>query len=157
MRAVTPADYPEITDLLEAAFAPSLYESQLVAWLSDHGKLIYEWVSDDERGISGHICFTNAFHGSEVTGLHLDPLAVRSDVQRKGFGSQLIVESLKLFQTKDIPIFVLGDPEFYSQFGFVRVDNPFCPFDQKNQHFLALWWSERSSFVIGYEDEFTQV
>lgn len=156
MRAVTTVDYAEIARLLDAAFNPSQDESRLVSRLRGSGKPIYEWVSDDERGLSGYICYSNAFHGSEVIGLHLAPVAVRPDVQGRRVGSKLIVDSLAALETKEVPIFVLGDPRYYRRFGFVHVDSPICLFDQKNEHFMALRWSKGPQFVVGYEDEFKE-
>ena len=156
MRRATPRDYAEITSLLNAAFAPSRYESQLVCRLRAHGKTAYEWVSTDGLGLSGHICYSRAFRDSKVIGLHLAPVAVRADVQGHGVGSRLIFESLKALEPKGAAVFVLGDPSYYRRFGFVHVDSPICPFDRDNKHFMAFRWSEGDLFVVGYEEEFKQ-
>lgn len=163
MRPATSDDFDALTRLLDAAFAPSGYESDLVNRLRARGKLIHEWVAEDDRGLAGVVCYSRAFRGDEVIGLHLAPLAVRPDVQGNGIGSQLIRASLAALAALPpapgiSPVFVLGNPDFYERFGFHRIGNPRCPFDPENAHFLAYRWAGNAEggafFEIGYEAEF---
>ncbi len=155
MRPVTPEDYDKITHLLDQAFTDSRSESTLVTQLRRHGKSICEWVVDDANGIVGYICYSRAFRGHEMIGYHLAPVAVRIDAQRRGIGSSLILESLKKVGDGCSPVFVLGDPLYYHRFGFSLIENPICPFDPTNEHFMALRWTKCPAFTIGYEEEFT--
>ncbi len=154
MRSVAPIDHDKIIKLLDEAFAPSRYESTLVTRLRAHGKSIKEWVAEDKCGLVGYICYSNAFRGGDVIGYHLAPIAVRSDAQKKGIGSSLILDSLAIIGDGQAPVFVLGDPGYYRRFGFIHIESPTCPFDPANEHFMAFRWNECSPFTVGYEEEF---
>ncbi len=152
--AATPPDYDSITQLLDAAFAPSRYESRLVARLRAEGRLTDEWVIRDDHGVAGHVAYSPAYHGDTVIGHHLAPVAVRPDVQRRGVGTRLITASLAEIRAQHLPVFVLGDPRYYRRFGFVPIAQPTCPFDPSNEHFMALGWTEGPAFVVGYAAAF---
>ncbi len=101
----------------------------------------------------GYAAFSNAFHGTEVCGLHLAPVAVNPDFQNQGIGSELLRFCLRQPEIKEKTIYVLGDPHFYKKFGFEHCKQPICPFDN-NKHFLALRNDEAKNFTVGYEPEF---
>jgi len=74
--------------------------------------------------IVGHILFTPAVVASkeqEIKGMGLAPLAVLPEFQRQGIGSQLIQAGLDEMHRAEQPfVIVLGHPEYYPRFGFVR-------------------------------------
>ena len=52
------------------------------------------------------------------------------------------------------PVFVVGEPSYYTRFGFRRVRQPVCPFEPSNEHFMALHYDSQDEFQVGYEPEF---
>ncbi|MGD0651431.1 MAG: hypothetical protein ABSA97_09890 [Verrucomicrobiia bacterium] len=44
--------------------------------------------------------------------------------QGKGLGSKIIAETLKQPPLNACPVFVLGEPAYYSKFNFQRVNQP---------------------------------
>ena len=81
-------------------------------------------VALDGDKIVGHILFTPAVieaEGKEIVGMGLAPMAVLPECQRQGIGSKLIRAGLDEMQkTKPPFVIVLGHPEYYPRFGFVR-------------------------------------
>jgi putative acetyltransferase len=101
-----------------------------------------------------YIAFTKAYRGKEVCGLHLAPLAVNPEFHNQGIDSELLRFALRQKEVKETTVFVLGEPRFYERFGFVRCEQPRCPFDSGNRHFLALRNDSNHHFTVGYEPEF---
>jgi len=151
---VAPGDSAEITALLDRAFSPSTFESLLMLSLRGSGREVLEWVIRSNGRIAAHIAFTRAYRERSAIGFHLAPVAVQPDLQRRGFGTALISETLVAPGIATAPVFVVGDPKYYVRFGFERAANPICPFDPDNQHFQALRWVSDDVFTIGYEPEF---
>lgn len=81
-------------------------------------------VAVDAGTIVGHILFTPAVIESKsrtVEGMGLAPLAVLPEFQRRGIGSRLIHAGLDEMRKARQPfVLVLGHPEYYPRFGFVR-------------------------------------
>ena len=152
--AANVSDFDDITALLNSAFSPSLFESTLVTALRRSGRSLFEWVIRDRGCIAAHIAFSKAYRGSDAIGYHLAPVAVRPDRQHQGLGSALISQTLRDPSLAAAPVFVLGNPRYYSRFGFERIARLACPFDPSNDHFQALRWHSDASFTIGYEPEF---
>ena len=151
---VASGDSAEITVLLDRAFSPSTFESSLMLALRGSGREVLEWVIRSDGRIAAYIAFTRAYRERSAIGFHLAPVAVHPDLQRRGFGTALISETLVLPSIATSPVFVVGDPKYYARFGFQRVVNPSCPFDPGNQHFQALRWVSDDVFTVGYEPEF---
>ncbi|MDD2469309.1 MAG: GNAT family N-acetyltransferase, partial [Desulfobulbus sp.] len=122
--------------------------------LHDNNRPLHEWVCIHRNAVIAYICFSRAYHGKEVCGLHLAPLAVQSQMQGQGIGSELLRFALRQEAIASQPIFVLGGPSFYQKFGFVPCNAPLCPFDKGNKNFLSIRCSTTEAFTIGYEPEF---
>lgn len=148
---------PKVYALLQRAFPYSTYEVELVRKLHDNNRAIQEWVCIHTSKVIGYIAFTNAYHGEEVCGLHLAPMAVAPDFQSQGVGAELLRFALRQETIKSQPIFVLGDPGYYSRFGFEPCSMPICLFDRNNTHFLSLRHTSTALFNVGYEPEFKPV
>jgi putative acetyltransferase len=157
IQKVTIENRPKVYALLQRAFPGSDYEAALVQRLHENGRSSYEWVCIHTSKVIAYIAFTNAYHGSAVCGLHLAPMAVAPDFQRQGVGSELLRFALRQEAIKSQPLFVLGEPGYYKRFGFEPCSLPVCPFDKNNAHFLSMRNSMDTSFVVGYEPEFTAV
>jgi putative acetyltransferase len=146
---------PKVYALLRGAFSGSDYEAVLVQQLHDHGRAIHEWVCIVRGRVMAYIAFSNAYHGHDVCGLHLAPMAVAPEFQKQGVGSELLRFALRQEAIASRPLFVLGEPAYYRRFGFEPCRVPVCPFDKDNAHFLSMGDTATGSFVVGYEPEFT--
>lgn len=113
------SDAEAIRTVLESAF-PTPAEARLVAALRAAGRLAVSLVAVDGHGTVGHIAFSPVTAGSSV-GLGLAPMAVLPAHQGKGVGALLVREGLASCAELDCGfVVVLGDPEYYGRFGFVR-------------------------------------
>jgi putative acetyltransferase len=140
--------------LLQRAFPGSDYEDALVRKLHENGRPIHEWVCIHTNRVIAYIAFSNAYHGKDICGLHLAPMAVTPEFQKQGVGSELLRFALRQEPIKSRPLFVLGEPGYYKRFGFEPCSLPICPFDQNNAHFLSMRNTVATSFVVGYEPDF---
>jgi putative acetyltransferase len=154
IQKLTEENRPKVYALLRRAFPYSDHEAALVEKLHENGKPLYEWVCIHTSKVIAYIAFSNAYHGNDICGLHLAPMAVTPDFQRRGVGSELLKFALRQEAIKSRPLFVLGEPGFYSRFGFEPCSMPICPFDKNNAHFLSMRHQSASLFVVGYEPEF---
>ena len=155
---VRASDREAVTALLDAAFAPSMFESSLVSRLRGERRTLWEWVVREQGELLAYIAYTLAYRGATPIGFHLAPLAVRPESQRRRLGAGLTKHTLAQVPLSASAVFVLGDPAYYGRFGFRRISTPVCPFDPGNEHFLALRCEESDeTFEIGYEPEFLVV
>lgn len=157
IQKVTIEQRPKVYALLQRAFPGSDYEAGLVRKLHENGKPVHEWVCIHTGKAIAYIAFTHAFHGSQICGMHLAPMAVAPDFQKQGIGTELLSFALRQEAIRSQPLFVLGEPGFYRRFGFEPCIRPLCPFDKGNAHFLSMRNDAADSFIIGYETEFKPV
>ncbi len=148
---------PKVYALLQRAFPGSSYEAVLLQKLHEHGKQLHEWVCIHTNKAIAYLAFSPAYHGKQLCGLHLAPMAVAPDFQKQGVGTELLNFALRQEAIKSQPLFVLGEPEYYRRFGFESCQEPLCPFDNGNAHFLSIRNSGDIDFTIGYEPEFMSV
>lgn len=154
IQRLTEENRPRVYALLRLAFPESEYEAKLVENLHKNNKTVYEWVSVHRNKIISYIAFSNAYHGHDLCGLHLAPLAVTPEFQNQGVGAELLRFALRQEEIKSSPLFVLGEPGYYQKFGFALCALPICPFDKDNSHFLSIRNETATSFTVGYEAEF---
>lgn len=155
IQKVTVEHRPKVYALLQRAFPGSLYEAKLVQNLHDNGKELHEWVCLHVNKAIAYIAFSSAYHGKEICGLHLAPMAVAPDFQKQGVGTELLKFALRQETIKNQTLFVLGEPGYYARFGFEAYSQPICPFDTDNAHFLSMRNVASERFSVGYEPEFT--
>ncbi|ANA41419.1 acetyltransferase [Geobacter anodireducens] len=148
---------PKIYALLRSSFPGSDYEAALVQKLHENDRFIHEWACIIGGKVIAYIAFTNAYHGRDVCGLHLAPMAVAPEFQGRGVGLELLRFALRQEAINSQTLFVLGEPAYYGRFGFESCSTPICPFDKNNEHFLSMRNTATNSFVVGYEPEFTTV
>jgi putative acetyltransferase len=154
IRKVTIETRPKVYGLLQRAFPGSDYEAALVQKLHEQNRPVHEWICIHAGKAIAYIAFSNAYRGDDVCGLHLAPMAVTPEFQKQGVGSELLHYALRQEPIKNVPLFVLGEPEYYKKFGFELCRAPICPFDKNNAHFLSIRNDVTTSFTIGYEPEF---
>jgi len=154
IQKVTPEHRPKVYALLSRAFPGSSCEARLVQALHEHGTPLHEWVCIHTNKVIAYLAFSPAYHGREICGLHLAPMAVAPDFQKQGVGTELLRFALRQEAIKNQTLYVLGAPAYYRRFGFEPCSQPICPFDTNNAHFLSLRNPGDASFTIGYAPEF---
>ncbi len=107
-----------------AAF-PTQLEADLVDLLRANGNAVVSLVAHVGARIAGHVLFSPVIverNGEVVArGLGLAPLAVMPAQQRQGIGAALVRAGIEECRNKGTPfVVVLGGPEYYRRFGFVR-------------------------------------
>jgi putative acetyltransferase len=157
IRKVTPENYARVSALLREAFPESIYEAKLIEDLHKNDRPVHEWLCIQNNRTVAYIAFTNAFVRAKICGLHLAPLAVNPRYQHQGIATELINYAMRQEAIKSNTIFVLGDPAFYQKFGFEHCDNPICPFDKDNAHFLSIRNNPIHKYTVGYEPEFNSL
>ncbi len=122
IRDEEPADTFAVLALLAETFG-GVGEARLVQNLRDDGDLAHSLVADAGGAILGHVALSRLRSGQSA--LALAPLAVAPRAQRRGIAGQLIHAAIAC---SDVDyLIVLGDPDFYSRFGFrpVAWDSPY--------------------------------
>ncbi|WEO99645.1 N-acetyltransferase [Streptomyces sp. FXJ1.172] len=121
-RAEAPGDIPAIREVNLAAFGTPL-EADLVdalradaSWIE--GLSVVTTAADGT--VVGHALLTRC-HIADTPALCLAPVAVRPGHQRTGAGSAAVHAVLQAAEGRgECHVVVLGDPSFYSRFGFGR-------------------------------------
>ncbi|QDV16353.1 Acetyltransferase (GNAT) family protein [Gimesia panareensis] len=125
IRQTTAADFIKVKAVHQEAFGPE--EGPVIVSLLDEllpdptAAPILSLLAEDGPRVLGHVLFTNVvIQGAEpVAARILAPLAVLPSAQKQGVGRQLVEAGLK--QLRDAGgelVFVLGDPAYYTRFGF---------------------------------------
>jgi putative acetyltransferase len=108
-------DVADIRYVNEAAFGRPA-EARLIALLRSRGGTLLSLVSVVAGRVVGHILFSPVSVGSPRTALQgagLGPMAVLPEFQRRGIGSQLALNGIRLLRECECPfIVVLGHPEY---------------------------------------------
>lgn len=121
IRRETAGDVAAIRQVICAAFEGD-GEADLVERLRADGDLILSLVAEQGGQIVGHVAFSrlSITNGSHVaSGVSLAPVAVLPEMQRKGAGRALIEAGHdQLRVAGETVVFVLGDPAYYSRFGY---------------------------------------
>jgi putative acetyltransferase len=121
IRPAQAGDEAAIRAVQLAAF-PTSAEADLVERLDSAGSSVISLVSESNGEIVGHVLLSRmsvSGGGRDYRALGLGPVAVRPAFQRAGIGSELVRSGIAIAQaTGEELIFVLGEPEYYSRFGF---------------------------------------
>ncbi|KAF0848981.1 GNAT family N-acetyltransferase [Nocardia caishijiensis] len=130
IRRETPADAAAIAAIQRAAFAPHYLGDPTVTEPPEPA--LIEALRADESWmptlslvalaydtVVGHVCLTRAGIGPFPV-LALGPLGVDPDHQKSGVGSALVHAALGAADALDESVVgLVGDPDYYSRFGFV--------------------------------------
>jgi putative acetyltransferase len=124
IRNETAADVAAIEAVTTAAFlnAPhtSHTEQFIVAALRKDGQLTVSLVAHVDGTVIGHVAISPVSISDGTTGWHgLGPISVAPEYQRRGIGSRLMREALRVLREYGASgCVVLGEPEYYGRFGF---------------------------------------
>ncbi len=132
-----------VQKITRSAF-PTHTESRLVDAVWRAHDVVCSLLFQKDDAALGHLMLSKmrvSGDGEEITAAALGPVSVLPDCQRQGIGSQLIRAAIEHAREKDIAmIFVLGDPGYYSRFGFApETARPFAsPYAGKDFQALVL-------------------
>lgn len=150
IRTEAPADILAVDRLLKSAFDTDA-EANLVMKLRENGRRSLSLVaSTDEGEVVGYLLFSPVtLNGEDFNWQGLAPLAVKEEFRGQGIAAKLIEEGFaSLFELGYPACVVLGDPAYYSRFGFVSAE-------QHNMH--CKWEVPAGAFQVKTlaEDEFS--
>lgn len=119
IRVEEAADWTAVYTIYEAAFGQYV-EAELVRHLHEDGDLVLSLTAFGDAP-AGHIAFSRLVipESTHVKGCVLAPLAVSPAFQGQGIGSDLVRRGLERLKAEGYDLVaVLGDPNYYSRFGF---------------------------------------
>jgi len=143
IRPETPADGAAIRQVTDSAFAGAAHasgtEGAIVDALRAAGMLTLSLVAEDAGAVVGHVAFSPVtIDGRDAGWFGLGPVAVAPGRRGSGIGGALIGDGLaRLRQAGAQGCVVLGDPGYYTRFGFAA--DPAMTFaDVPPEYFMAL-------------------
>lgn len=140
-------DQTQIHQVTKQAFLQAAHTSHTEHFIVDAlrraGALTISQVAKVNGEIIGHVALSPVTISSGVRGWYgLGPVSVLPDYQRRGVGSKLIKSSLGMLKAMGASgCAVLGEPAYYSRFGFIAVDGLTLP-DVPAEYFLALTFDQ---------------
>lgn len=163
IREERPDDVAAIRDLNRRAFGQDL-EGKIVDALRSNGAALLSLVATRNGQVVGHVMYSPASVGDEVTGAALGPMAVLPEYQRQGIGSQLVEKgNRRIEEARYSFIILVGHADFYPRFGFVPASTRGirCQWEVPDDAFMLLVLDEaRMQGVSGlarYRPEFSTV
>lgn len=136
---------PQDADAIRAIHAQSFggrQEADLVDALIAGGEAAISLIAEAEGRAAGHILFSPAlliFDDRAERALALAPLGVLPDFQRRGVGARLIRDGLAQAMVAGWrAVFVLGDPAYYTRFGFLAETVAGLASPYAGPHFMGL-------------------
>jgi putative acetyltransferase len=145
IRPTQMADMIALQALYPAAF-PAEDLLPLVSVLVTQTSGVLSLAATVDGAVAGHIAFTIcgiSGHAQKIA--LLAPLAVAPAWQRQGIGGALIREGLKRLEVEGITrVLTLGDPGYYSRFGFAPDDRILAPYALPHE-----WQSAWQSLSLG--------
>lgn len=143
IRDEAPDDVPAIYDLTRRAFAPMPYangdEQDVIDRLRDAGALSLSLVAEAGGGIVGQVTFSPAIAPDGGSAwFTLGPVSVEPACQKQEIGARLIRAGLdRLRGDGAAGCILLGNPAYYSRFGF-RVAAQHAPGEDHSEFFQLL-------------------
>ena len=160
IRKETADDVPAIEAVTTSAFlnAPhtSHTEQFIVNALRKAGKLTISLVADSAGTVVGHVAVSAVSISDGAPGWSgLGPISVVPEHQRRGVGSRLMREALRILRDDGAAgCVVLGEPGYYGRFGF-RVDPALVLPGTPSEYFQAVsFGSSRPRGIVSYHGAF---
>ena len=160
IRAERQGDEPAIAAVISEAFATAPHsedtEARIVSSLRSAEALAVALVAEEDGELVGHVAFSPVRIAGEDRGwFGLGPVAVSPDRQGRGIGAKLIEGGLDELRASGASgCVVLGEPRYYSRFGF-RADPRLTFPGPPPEYFQALRWSDdRVEGVVAYHPAF---
>jgi putative acetyltransferase len=160
IRSETAADVAVIEAVTASAFANAAHTSHteqfIVNALRKAGMLTVSLVAELEGTIVGHVAVSPVVISDGTSGwFGLGPISVVPEHQSRGVGARLMREALQMLSNQGAAgCVVLGEPRYYSRFGFQsdqRLTLPGVP----AEYFQALAFnSSRPHGVVAYHGAF---
>ncbi|MCG9596493.1 N-acetyltransferase [Vibrio sp. Isolate25] len=125
IRTEAPADILAVDRLLKSAFETEA-EADLVMRLRENGRRTLSLVAcNDEGEVVGHVMFSPVtLNHEELSWQGLAPLAIKEGYRRQGLAAELVKEGFESLREFGYPAcVVLGEPDYYSRFGFEASEN----------------------------------
>ncbi len=119
-------DYTEVENMVRNSFwniyRPGAFEHFIVHSLREDESFISNlaYVLESDNEIIGHINYSKGkiqYENGIDDAVVLGPVAIDEDYQNQGLGTRLIEHTLKLAEDYQY-VFVIGDENYYSRFGF---------------------------------------
>jgi putative acetyltransferase len=125
IRPENAADHDAIREVNDDAFGDPL-EAKLVDAIRASDRFLPELslVAVSEGQTCGHVIssYVDVEPGARRV-LQVGPLAVLSSHQRRGIGSALMEETIRIADARGEPLLLIeGNPKYYGRFGFSRTD-----------------------------------
>lgn len=162
-----PQHAASVTKVEQKAFGRPA-EADLCSRLRKRGAVTLSLVALENDQVVGHVLFSLVTIKGESQSLEavgLGPVAVLPDRQKQGIGSRLIRAGLEEIRQMGYPaVVVLGDPRYYTRFGFepaarygLRFPDPNVPADDFMALELRRGALEQSTGEVHYQPEFLEV
>lgn len=123
VRLEQPPDAQQVRDLLESSF-PGYGEAILVDRLRSDGDIDLSLVAEDQGVVIGYIAFSRLMVEGDDKPFHavaLAPLAIYPEYQQQGVATRLIREAHACLAAMGVTLsVVLGEPGYYSRFGYTN-------------------------------------
>jgi putative acetyltransferase len=160
IRNETAADARAIEAVTISAFMSAPHTSHteqfIVTALRKAGLLSISLVADAEGAVIGHVAVSPvSISDGASSWFGLGPISVLPEHQRRGVGSRLMHEALRVLREHGAAgCVVLGEPEYYSRFGFQADPNLILP-DVPPEYFQAISLdSSRPRGTVSYPQAF---
>ena len=160
IRNETPADVAAVEAVTIAAFLNAPHtghtEQFIVRALREAGQLAVSLVAELEGSVVGHVAASPVSVSNGAGGwFGLGPISILPQHQRRGVGSHLMREVLQRLRERGAAgCVLLGDPRYYSRFGF-KVDPSLVLPDVPPGYFQAIALdSSRPRGTVSYHQAF---
>jgi putative acetyltransferase len=161
IRNETAADVAAIKAVTVSAFlhAPhtSHTEQFIVDALRKAGQLTVSLVANADGAVVGHVAISPVSISDGATGwFGLGPISVVPEHQRRGVGSRLMREALRVLREQGAAgCVLLGEPEYYGRFGFQADPNLILP-EVPAEYFQAIsFGASHPQGIVSYHSAFS--